>query len=154
VFGTIFGIPAHPLYVHAAVVFIPLLALFAVLYAVVPGWRPKIGWTVAVLAVIAPISALFAKLAGDKFFAGRFPDGAPPNVLQHRHYGTITFWVTLGLAFAAALLLLVHHWEVKEGLPPWASVGSRLLALGVAAFAVYYVARTGDSGAAAVWGRS
>jgi len=154
VFSTVFGIPAHPLFVHAAVVFVPLLALFAVLYAVVPRWRPKIRWAVVALAIIAPISALVAKLSGDEFITSRFPRGAPPNVLQHREYGTITFWVTLGLTFATALLLLLHHYAREFDQPGWLRVGSQLLALAMAAIAVYYVVRTGDSGAAAVWGRT
>lgn len=154
VFSTVFGIPAHPLFVHAAAVFVPLLALFAALYALVPRWRAKIGWATLTLAIIAPAAALLAKLSGDRFITHRFPQGAPANVLQHRSYGTITLWVTLGLAIATALLLLIHRWPPHEDLPAWSRVGSQLLALAMAAISVYYVVRTGDSGSAAVWGRT
>jgi hypothetical protein len=154
VFSTVFGIPAHPLFVHAAIIFVPLLALFTVLYALVPGWRSKIGWATASLAVIAPLTALTAKLSGDRFIKLRFPQGAPANVLSHRHFGTTLFWVTLGLAVATALLLFVHKWSRQEEFPAWLRVGSQLLALAMAVIAVYYAVRTGDSGAAAVWGRS
>jgi Predicted membrane protein (DUF2231) len=154
VFSTVFGIPAHPLFMHAAVVFVPLLALFAVLYALIPRWRAKIGWATAILAVIAPLSALITKLSGDKFITYRFPQGAPSNVLAHRHFGTMLLWFTLGLGIATALLLFVHRWSRQELRPAWLRVGSQLLAIVLAVLAVYYVVRAGDSGAAAVWGRS
>lgn len=153
-FNSIFGIPAHPLFVHATIVFVPLLALFTVLYALIPGWRTKIGWALSALAIVTPIAALFTKLSGDRFLARNFPRGAPPNVLQHRDFGSILFWVTLGLALAAALLLLVEKWSQREEQPGWLRVGAQLLGLAMAAIALYYVIRTGDSGAAAVWGRT
>ena len=53
----IHGLPVHALVLHVAVVFVPLLALGAIVYAVVPGWRPRIGWAVAILAVIALLAA-------------------------------------------------------------------------------------------------
>jgi hypothetical protein len=154
VFSSVFGIPAHPLYVHAAVVFVPLLALFAVLYALVPGWRAKIGWATLTLAIIAPVSALFAKLSGDKFIRQRFPRDIPSNVLLHRSFGTTVSWVTLGLACATALLLFVIRWARRVDRPGWLRVGSQLLAVVLAAVAVYYVIRAGDTGSAAVWGRT
>jgi uncharacterized membrane protein len=152
VFSNIFGIPAHPLFVHATVVFVPLLALFTVLYALVPRGREKIGWAVAALAIITPIAALCTKLAGDNLINRVFPRGAPPNVFQHREYGTILCWVTFGLGIAAGLLLWVFKWRKHEDHPGWLRVGSQLLGLAMAAIATYYVIRTGDSGARSVWG--
>ena len=151
-FGTVFGIPAHPLFVHAAVVFIPLLALTAAAYALVPRWRGRIEWLTIALAVIAPLAALAAKFSGDKFITARFPKGAPANVLQHRSYGTQTLWLTLGLALATALML----WALQPSrtLPPWVLGGVRVLVLVLAVITVIWVVRTGEAGATAVWGRS
>ena len=42
-FDQINGLPVHVLVLHAAVVFVPLLALGAIVYALVGPWRPKIG---------------------------------------------------------------------------------------------------------------
>jgi len=64
VFDQINGLPVHALVLHAAVIFVPLLALGAIVYALVAPWRPKIGWAVALLAVAAPGSAYVAKLSG------------------------------------------------------------------------------------------
>lgn len=152
-FSTIFGIPAHPLYVHAAVVMIPLLALFAAVYALVPRWRAKVGWLVAGLAVVAPLTALAAKLAGDDFLATRYAAGAPDNVLGHRSFGSTTLWLTIALALASALLLMTIGGRLSSG-PSWLKTGSQAVVLILAAVTLYYVIRTGDSGAASVWGRT
>ncbi|MET8370749.1 hypothetical protein ABZU42_13610, partial [Micromonospora profundi] len=67
-FEEFMGLPAHPLVLHAAVVFVPLLALLTVGYAFVPPIRPHTRWVLGLLAVGAPLSALLAKLSGDAFF--------------------------------------------------------------------------------------
>ena len=41
---TIFGIPAHPLLVHAVVVLLPLAAVCAAALAVRPSWRQRYAW--------------------------------------------------------------------------------------------------------------
>ena len=46
-FDQINGLPVHALVLHAAVVFVPLLALGAIVYALIARWRPRIGWAVA-----------------------------------------------------------------------------------------------------------
>ncbi|WP_027346199.1 DUF2231 domain-containing protein [Hamadaea tsunoensis] len=153
-FSTVFGVPAHPLFVHAAVVFIPLLALFAAAYALLPRWRGRTGWLAAILAAVGPLAALFAKLSGDKFISYRFPQGAPANVLHHRSLGTATFWFTLGLGLATALMLWALQDSPNHPRPAWVKGGLRALVLVLAVIAVVEVARTGDSGAAAVWGRA
>ena len=59
VFETFFGLPLHPLVIHAAVVFIPLLIVAALVYVLAPQTRAKLNWAVVILGVIAPLSALF-----------------------------------------------------------------------------------------------
>ena len=49
------GLPAHMLIVHAAVVFLPLASVLALVYAGVPRWRwatrwPMVGFTTVALA--------------------------------------------------------------------------------------------------------
>ncbi|MCP2327931.1 putative membrane protein [Hamadaea flava] len=150
-FSDILGIPAHPLFVHAAVVFVPLLALFAIVYAFVPRWRAKTGWLTAGLAVLAPLAALAAKLSGDKFIAARFPAQKPLKVLQHRSFGTATFWWTLALGLAVGLLFWVLQ---RTPQTPWLRTGAQVVVLVLAVVTAYYVVRTGDSGAESVWGRT
>ena len=58
------GLPVHALVLHAAVVFIPLLALGAVVYAVVPRWRSRTGWAALLLALVAPVCAFVTRESG------------------------------------------------------------------------------------------
>ena len=45
-----FGLPAHPLLVHGVTVLLPLAALGAIVAAVSPTWRERIGWVASRLA--------------------------------------------------------------------------------------------------------
>ena len=63
-FDQINGLPVHALVLHAAVIFVPLLALGAIVYALVAPWRSKIGWAVLLLGIVATIST-FAMAKSD-----------------------------------------------------------------------------------------
>ncbi|MGI5520294.1 DUF2231 domain-containing protein [Micromonospora sp. CA-259024] len=162
-FEEFMGIPAHPLVLHAAVVFVPLLALLTIGYALVAPIRPHTRWVLGLLALGAPASALLAKLSGDAFFermrsANRVTPEFIPTLETHQGFGNMTLYATIGLAIVALALV----WFV----PPRAAEASatdggrrgraltlalQVLSLVAASIAVYYVVRTGDSGAKAVW---
>lgn len=157
------GIPAHPLLIHAAVVFVPLLALAAVAYAVVPILRPHIRLVLAGLAVVGPVSALFAKLSGDAFFErmrerDRVTESFVPVIERHQDFGTMTMWTAIALGVVALALAYVvgptggaARTADSPGGTRVVSVALTLLTVVAAAAALYYVVRTGDSGAKAVW---
>lgn len=156
-FNTILGIPAHPLLIHAAVVFIPLLIIGAIVFAVWPRSRGKIGWAVVALAILGPISALFAKLSGqslrqhliDEHFSGTIL----AKINQHMSYGNMTLWWTIGLG-VITLAIVGYVWRAatpdgtESGVVRAASI---VLTIGVGVVAGYYVFRTGDTGAHIVW---
>jgi len=157
VFNRIGDIPAHPLLIHAAVVFIPLLIIGAIVYALLPQVRGRIGWAVVALAVIGPISALFAKLSGqalrqhliDEHFSGTIIT----RIDQHMSYGNMTLWFTIALG-VATLGVVGYLWRV---VPAGGSESIVARAVGVVvtvalgAVTGYYVFRTGDTGAHIVW---
>ncbi len=157
------GIPAHPLLIHAAVVFVPLLALVAAAYAVLPFLRPHIRLVLAGLAVIGPITAVLAKLSGDAFFGrlrerGRVTEGFIPVIERHQDFGDRTMWaaivlgvLTLALVYVVAPTGAALRYAGGAGGTRVVSVALTVLALAAAAIALYYVIRTGDSGAKAVW---
>ncbi|MEJ3745687.1 DUF2231 domain-containing protein [Actinomycetes bacterium KLBMP 9797] len=157
-FEEFMGIPAHPLLVHAAVVFVPLLALLAIAYAFVPAVRRHTRWVLGLLAVGAPLAALAAKLSGDAFFArmnarDAITEGFYPTIDNHRDLGTLTLYaaVVLGLLTLALVFLVA-----PAGGTAVVRTGALPIALGVlvavaSAASLYYVIRTGDSGAKAVW---
>jgi hypothetical protein len=166
VFEEILGIPAHPLLLHAAVVFIPLQVLFALAYAFVPTWRRYIAWAVAALVVLAPGAALLAKLSGDAFRARLVnrKEISPDALVQvdaHRSYGTMTVYYTTALSVLMLLMLLaqrVARASTTSGvvIQPNGSmvlgVALSVLVLAGAIVTGYYVFKTGDSGAHVVWG--
>jgi hypothetical protein len=166
-FEEITGIPMHPLLIHAAVVFIPLLGLAAIGYAFVPMIRPHLRWVLAALAIIAPGAALVSKLSGDAFFdrgiaRGQITEGFIPVIEEHQSFGNMTLlWtlvlgvVTLALVYVVAPRAAAVGTVVTSG-PAWRTNPALkwILAALVTVFAVlsiYYVVRTGDSGAKAVW---
>lgn len=183
-FDQINGLPVHVLVLHAAVIFVPLLALGALVYAVVPRWRSKIGWAVALLAVIAPLSTLVAKLSGTQLY-NRLIDqglsGRGKEILDdHMSFGTTTWWLSLALGLVTLVMVGL---TVRSRTPDRSMVtagaggsGGAMLAgeatetrttavprvveivlaiamVVLAALAGYYVFRTGDAGATAVWGQ-
>ncbi|MFI7608426.1 DUF2231 domain-containing protein [Micromonospora sp. NPDC049366] len=160
-FEEFMGIPAHPLVLHAAVVFVPLLALLTVGYALVAPIRPHTRWVLGLLAVGAPVAALLAKLSGDAFFdrllsGNRVSPEYVPRLEAHQQLGNLTLYATLGLAVVAlALVVLVAPRSAgadDDAVRPAAlTVPLRVLSIVAAGVAVYYVVRTGDSGAKAVW---
>lgn len=153
------GLPAHVLYVHAAVVLVPLLALLAVAYALIAAVRPHTRWVLGVLAVAAPVAALLAKLSGDAFFerldaAGRITPGFYPVIENHQQLGNITLIATtvLGILTLALVFLVRPRGAGGEtGRRRWLLLGLRALIVVAAAVTLFYVIRTGDSGARAVW---
>ncbi|MFC0004749.1 DUF2231 domain-containing protein [Micromonospora siamensis] len=158
-FREINGLPGHILVVHAVVVLVPLLALLAVAYGVLPRWRSRLGWAVAVLAVLAPIFAFVATESGEAFEEVLEERGYPAQALEkiheHSEYGENLLWFTVGLAVAALVLLVLtsNHPRVPQ-LPRWAVPALIVVVAVLAAFALVYAYLTGDSGAQAVWGNT
>lgn len=157
VFDEVLGLPAHPMIVHAAVVFVPLLVVAAVVYALVPSVRRWITWAVLGLAVVAPLAAWFATLSGNALRNRYQRQGIAPEFMvkidEHRDFGDKTLWASVGLAVLVVILFAVGRAWTASGTPK--KVVNIVLTVGVLGFAVvsaYYVFKTGDSGARVVWG--
>ncbi len=157
------GVPTHPLLIHAAVVFVPLLAILAIAYALIPFVRPQIRWVLGLLALATPICALLAKLSGDAFFArlqsrNRVSPEFFPKLQAHQRFGTLTLYATIVLALLTLALVYFVGPRVAAGRAAGGAGSTRVLSLVLvalslvaAAVSLYYVVRTGDSGAKAVW---
>jgi uncharacterized membrane protein len=154
VFDRINGLPVHALVLHVAVVFVPLLALGAIVYAVVPRWRPRIGWAVFLLAIITPVCTFVTRQSGQKLYDRVIGHSSPAGqaiLNNHMHFGTLTFWFTLALGIVT-LVMVVLTLRRPGSLPRVADLGLAVVMVALAAISGYYVYRTGDSGAHAVWG--
>ena len=66
-FGEFRGLPLHVLVVHAAVIFVPLAALCAVLFVALPRWRYLLRWPLVALTVISLVNVLVAVQSGLTF---------------------------------------------------------------------------------------
>ncbi|MDH2427400.1 DUF2231 domain-containing protein [Sphaerisporangium sp. TRM90804] len=151
-FEQILGLPAHPLIVHAAVIFIPLLAVGSVVYGLVPRVRPRLGWAVTLLALAAPAAAFAAEQSGEAFKAHTFAGGLPEGELgmriaEHEGYAGPLLYSTIGLG-ASALALVYSSLRLGKVTTTLLTVVTVVLAL----VAGFYAVRSGHSGAVAVWG--
>lgn len=157
-FNTIGGIPTHPLLIHAAVVFIPLLIVSAIVYAIWPRVRGKIWWAVVALAIIGPVAALFAKLSGQDLRQHLINTGVGQGALlvkinQHMSYGTNTLWWTIALGVVTLIVIGYLRRAVPARGTESIAVRTVSVVVTVALGAVtgYYVFKTGDTGAHIVW---
>lgn len=153
---TLNGVPLHPLVVHAAVVLIPLAALFAGAYAVLPRRRWQTRTPAVVLAVVAAVSIWLASISGDDLKARLHENTA----IIHRHeqlagYLQASTWVLAALV-AIVWWSLPHHNPLpdkdhREGVTVLSKPLVVLLPLAAVAVLVLVV-MTGDAGARSVWG--
>jgi uncharacterized membrane protein len=155
VFDQIDGLPVHILVIHAAVVFVPLLALGAIVFAVVPRWRSRIGWAVIALAVISPIVTFVSKESGEKLYDRKVAEGVKGAFLDslniHMNYGSQLFWWVLALG-VVSLVMTILGLRSSGSLPRVLEIVLAVVAIVLAVISVYYVYKTGDTGAHAAWG--
>jgi hypothetical protein len=145
---TVNGLPAHPLIVHAGVVFTPLAVVGALAY-LVPRWRDWLRWPLLGVSVLAALSMLAAAYTGGNYrdSEASFHQGALGAQLdKHATYAGILTWVVC--AFAVVVLgttVWLHH-----------RVGTLRTAAGgligvLAVVSLVYVFLTGEAGARAVY---
>ena len=154
------GLPVHPLVVHAAVVFLPLAAVLALVYAAVPRWRWATRWPLVGLTAIALGSIMTAYFSGRNFLHQR-PELEQLSAVQlHRERAGVLFWVTI--VFAVLVGLAAWGLGGPSGLASgrfargrhnplveWSLV-ALLVIMSIVSLAM--VIQTGDAGATAVWG--
>lgn len=168
--GTINGLPAHILLVHAIVVLLPLAALLLVLCAAWPAARRRFAGPNALLSVIVVILVPVTTSAGE-WLEHRVTETA--LLRDHTELGDTAIWAALPVA----ALALVIWWRQREAagstrvpetggptavtatrartyLAPLSVTVTRIivvLAVVIAGGAVYDTYRIGDSGAKASW---
>ena len=140
------GLPLHPLVIHAAVIFGPLAALAAILYAVIPSWRDRLRVPMVVLAVVAGLAIVAAYITGNNFLDSK-PELAQLDAVQtHEDRAWITLWVTLGFSIIAIMAAFLHE---RRGA---VRVGVQTVLVLAAVATLVSVVLTGDAGSRAVWG--
>ncbi|WP_127508041.1 DUF2231 domain-containing protein [Actinoplanes solisilvae] len=168
--GTVNGLPAHILLVHAIVVLLPLAALLLVLTAVWPAARRRFAGPNAILSVLVVALVPVTTSAGE-WLEHRVAETT--LVRDHAELGDTAIWAALPVA----LLALGIWWRQREAtmstearatggsavttaiqrrtyLAPLSVTITRIiiaLAVVIAGWAVYDTYRIGDSGARAAW---
>ena len=157
-FETFRGIPLHPLLVHAVVVLLPLLVAAGLGYALIPRLRSRLDLAAGLLAVVAPVSTFLTRQSGlalrNRLISrGTLSADYVPLVNAHLGFANRTLIVSIVLG-VLVLLLLGYQLRARRsggstgGLLWWILVGLTVVA---GAVSLYYVYRTGDSGAHMVW---
>ncbi len=145
-FGTLAGLPLHPLLVHSAVVLVPLVAIGALVMSYLPSFSRRHGKIILILAVVAQVSVFLAKMSGEAF-----AEILDKNVEKHADLGEITPLVTLPM-----VILIYLRWRMDRSGSTFGSVVIRRLtsvALVVASLiSIIVIVLVGHSGASSVWG--
>lgn len=153
--STIFGLPAHPLIVHAAVVLVPLAAIAFAATCWRRSWRGVLGIPIAALAVSGALAAWLATQSGDPLEhsvkeAARAA-GTTARFGEHPEQGDAAFiWATI-FAVGAVAFVALHLGRRKVDLPAWADKAAFAVVLVPAAIAVFTMIAAGHSGAELVW---
>jgi hypothetical protein len=154
----IFGVPAHPLFVHAPVVLIPLALLCTLLMAVVPKLRKSLLIPTATIGAAGAGGAILAAQAGE-WLQERVPESQ--LVRDHAQFGEMTR--NTAILFAGALFVWALRQSVTEHerfsnipfrkllTPSWVAVAAMSGALLFGAASTYFTVRAGHTGGKAAW---
>lgn len=156
----VFGLPLHPLVVHAAVVFVPLTMIGAVVISFWRAGRARYGSLVLILSLVTAAVVLTAKLSGDAL--RRSLPAVPPIVSSHDSYGSALVWPVGAVVIGIALLLAADWMSGRSATAPdprevtkragWFRIAGIAIIIVSAATGLTLVLLAGHSGATAVWG--
>ena len=147
---TLFGLPAHPLVVHAAVVLLPIAALGLIAVAAIPRSRRLYAPIVLGLALVATVAVGLAQQSGESL-----EDDVKETELveEHTEQGeTVLPWaiaVTVMSALVAAEPYVRNRFDKPSPRVVTAVLVGASLIVGIGA--TYTVIDVGHSGAKSVW---
>lgn len=144
--STIFGLPAHPLVVHAVVVLVPLAALSALVVAVWPAARARYLPLALGIATLALISVPIATNTG-----GQLEKHVRPSALVEQHTGMADGLLPFMAVLWAGLAALVVARRMGAGWSRYLVVAAAVVAVAGAIASGVQIVRIGDSGARAAW---
>jgi len=164
--ATVFGLPTHPLIVHATVALVPLAAALLVVVALWPRLRRALGPLPAVAAGLALGLVPLTLASGDKLKERLGVDN--PLIERHAELGDQLLPWAASLFVAALLLLWADGWRPTAWSTPapaprpgsggaaWSTsrvvvLAASVIVIALAVVTVVEVIRIGHSGAEAVW---
>ena len=151
----IFGLPAHPFFVHIPVVLIPLVSIGVVLIAIRPSWRRRYGLLAVGASAVIVIATQFTVTSGEEFDKriGQFD-----LTKHHRELGQTTRWLVVALFVLVLAFVLIgrytdQHTSAAASLA-WMRplmAGLAVVTVAAAVLSTVWVARTGHEGTKIVW---
>jgi hypothetical protein len=156
VLDTIFGLPMHPLIVHATVVIVPSAALLVALAAVYPRFRAWVGPVPALAALLSCVLVPLSTGSGEEL---QHRVGETSLVEKHQELADTLIWFVIPLAVVAVVGYWMQRRAGTEGKTSGKTSGRGLVAA-VAVGAVLLSGATlvdvgliGHSGAKASWSK-
>jgi hypothetical protein len=151
VLDTIFGLPMHPLIVHATVVIVPTATLLVALAAVYPRFRAWVGPVPALTALLSCVLVPLSTGSGEEL---QHRVGETSLVEKHQELADTLIWFVIPLAAVAVVGYWLHR-RATDG----RQAGKAMLAIVAVAAVVLSgativdVALIGHSGAKASWSK-
>jgi len=145
----IFGLPAHPLFAHAPVVLVPLVAIGAVACAWSRRARQRLGWIVVGIALVTVVSVQLAISSGQAL-----EESVRESRLVDDHAAVSDTLLPLAAVLFVAVTAMVgaDHAARRRGSRGRAAVAVFAVAtVAAAALSTVWVVRAGHTGATAVW---
>jgi uncharacterized membrane protein len=143
---TVFGLPVHPLVVHATVVTVPAAAALLIATVLVPRLRTWAGPLPLLLALGALALVPLTTLSGENLEQAI---GTRPAINDHAALGEMVIWWSIGLVVVAAVSYALGR--TRRTTPTALTVAVAVAGVVVGTGAIVQVALTGHSGAQAVW---
>lgn len=157
-FTEIAGIPSHPLFVHGAVVLLPLAALAVVVASWWPAARTRLGAGLPVAAALALGACHVARESGQRLQERPTMAGMQDRIEDHATQGTATFLWAIALTVLAVLVWAGSSPVVGSRFAGATVLSSRagaivlgVLATAAAAACIVGTISAGHSGATMVW---
>ncbi|MFM7964427.1 MAG: DUF2231 domain-containing protein [Actinomycetota bacterium] len=157
---SIFGIPAHPLFVHISVVLIPLATVGVVLMAIRPTWWDRYKWPTVAIAGVGMVGAIIAAGSGEELEEA-VENTAPRQLLRaHVEAGEISRTVSIIFFVVLVAAVVVLPWWLKRrstttgaatASPRWLRNVVSLVLIVSALGASWTVYDAGHTGAKSVW---
>jgi hypothetical protein len=146
----LFGLPAHPLIVHAAVVLLPIAAIATVAVAVVPRWRRPYA-PVALAASLLAAGTIWLATESGESLEERVTETA--LIERHAHLAEQVLPWAVAVTVVAAAIVAVDRYRARLPSIPTRAITIALVsaALVTGAGATWTIAEVGHSGAKATW---
>lgn len=153
---TLFGLPAHPLLVHGAVVLVPLAAIGTIVIAVWAAARARVGWIVAGLGIVGFVFAFVAKESGESLLETTRVTQLVKDHAEMGNWGVIGAFLVGGSATAIMLFDTFVRWRASKGEPELSITRPLRTLIAVVAVVLsilgtVLVLDVGHSGAKATW---